>query len=108
MFLLFFMECHSLGMFDNKKAGAPFNIISGCLDWNNTNHQVRWFILMNNMDDLDEPTIHFNEGLPVCDICFESLHDKIVLLSCEMAEAGQDSKYLNSSCFKFVLLILLI
>lgn len=51
------MECHSLGMFDNKKAGAPLNIIPGCLDWSNTNLQVRWFILINTTNKLDQPTI---------------------------------------------------
>lgn len=38
---VFFMEGHSLGMFDNKQAGARRNIILGCLDWNNNNLQVR-------------------------------------------------------------------
>lgn len=51
------MECHSLGMFDNKKAGAPLNIIPGCVDWNNTNLQVRWFILIKNTSDLVKPTV---------------------------------------------------
>lgn len=51
------MEGHSLGMFDNKKAGARRNIIPGCLDWNNNNLQVRWFILIYNMSGLD---LHYN------------------------------------------------
>lgn len=46
-FCCFFMERHSLGMFDNKRAGVRRNINSDWT-WNNNNLQVRWFILMGN------------------------------------------------------------